>query len=147
MSADNPDGIMVVIETDEYAGSFERELCAFITGRIGECEVGKECADDAKEALNTKVYDWFEMNVGGWCDDHGCYRPCTGIYNKNHKYNNVAISISKPPKYIRKVIEERAREYAARPKKHGKYTDYVEAFKILSIKYLDVKIRYETKEI
>ena len=31
-----------IIDTDQYAGNFERELCAWTTGQIGECEVGKE---------------------------------------------------------------------------------------------------------
>lgn len=30
----------IVVETDSYAGNFEREMCAFMTGHIGECEAG-----------------------------------------------------------------------------------------------------------
>lgn len=30
----------IVVETDSYAGNFEREMCAFMTGHIGKCEVG-----------------------------------------------------------------------------------------------------------
>ncbi len=39
---EEPDHYLFVIDTDTYAGSFEREICAYVTGQIGECEVGKE---------------------------------------------------------------------------------------------------------
>ena len=31
-----------VVDTDTYAGNFEREMCAFMTGITGACGVGKE---------------------------------------------------------------------------------------------------------
>jgi hypothetical protein len=33
-----------IIDTDSYAGDFERELCGFITGHYGDCEVGMAMA-------------------------------------------------------------------------------------------------------
>ena len=67
-----------VIDTDSYAGNFERDMCAYITGVLGDCEVGDEFA---------KLYDK-EMNTGRWegifadyleqrPDEHGCCRPCS----------------------------------------------------------------------
>jgi hypothetical protein len=35
-------GFSFIIDTDKYAGNFEREICAFVTGRIGEDGVGEE---------------------------------------------------------------------------------------------------------
>ncbi|KKK83825.1 hypothetical protein LCGC14_2789530, partial [marine sediment metagenome] len=34
------DSWIFIIDTDSYAGNFEREMCAYITGRVGECGVG-----------------------------------------------------------------------------------------------------------
>ena len=36
----------VLIKTDSYAGNFEREMCAHVTGHVGECEVGEEFVDE-----------------------------------------------------------------------------------------------------
>lgn len=33
-----------IIDTDSYAGNFERELTAYITGVVGGCEVGDDFA-------------------------------------------------------------------------------------------------------
>lgn len=37
-------GWVFVIDTDKYAGNFERAMTAFCTGRTGECDVGREQA-------------------------------------------------------------------------------------------------------
>ena len=37
---------LFVIDTDSYSGNFEREMCAYCTGQIGDCEVGIEHADN-----------------------------------------------------------------------------------------------------
>jgi len=34
-----------IIDTDQYAGNFEREMCAYLTGTVGECGVGDEFAE------------------------------------------------------------------------------------------------------
>jgi len=65
----------LVIETDQYAGNFEREMCAYMTGRIGDCEVGGEQAKVAKEDLPEKVWEWCDQCIERKPDDHGCYRP------------------------------------------------------------------------
>lgn len=64
--------IIFCVDTDSYAGNFERELCAYMTGIVGECGVGDECqklyeADDLAP---------LEDLVDAWVpDDHGCHRP------------------------------------------------------------------------
>lgn len=35
---------ILVADTNQYAGNFERELCAYITGQYGECSVGADIA-------------------------------------------------------------------------------------------------------
>lgn len=39
-------GCGFIIDTDSYSGNFEREMCAYITGHIGDCLVGFEEAED-----------------------------------------------------------------------------------------------------
>ena len=65
-----------VIDTNSYAGNFERELCAYITGVIGDCEVGKRKIE----------YDEIE-GVAQVADEYACYRPCA-IYPSNGYFNN-----------------------------------------------------------
>lgn len=72
-----------VVDTDSYAGNFERELCAHITGQIGECGVGgnyREDIEDLKEDHYDfdleKICEWFDDHVMQVPDEHGCYRPC-----------------------------------------------------------------------
>ena len=31
-----PDHFLLVIDTNSYAGNFERQLCAYVTGQIGD---------------------------------------------------------------------------------------------------------------
>lgn len=43
---------IVAIDTDSYAGNFERQLCAYATGHVGECGVGAEEAEDYENSTN-----------------------------------------------------------------------------------------------
>ena len=63
-----------IIDTDQYAGNFEREMCAYITGHIGECEVGGEQAVCFKKETGLNP-DTFFNNVLQVADEHGCHRP------------------------------------------------------------------------
>lgn len=66
---------LFVIDTEDYSGNFERELCAYITGRVGECGVGDGCAELFNEETSLPE-DFFE-NVREEADDHGCHRPAS----------------------------------------------------------------------
>ena len=46
MTENYGDSIAFVIDTKQYAGNFEREMCAHITGHIGECEVGRDMVQE-----------------------------------------------------------------------------------------------------
>lgn len=85
MSSDNPKAVVIAIDTNSYAGDFEREMCAWITGRIGECRVGEEYADEAEEQL--KNGPWYEAYVIQEKDEHGCSRPC-GVWATPGWFNN-----------------------------------------------------------
>lgn len=132
----NNDLYLYVIDTDSYAGAFEREMCAFITGIFGECNVGEEMAKAAIEELTSEELAWMESNVYAEPDDSGCFRPVSTFpnprwYNIDGKhfrfadkmpegkfypsYASVAIFFgTMPPKPIRELLEKRAREYVSR---------------------------------
>lgn len=61
------------IKTKEYSGNFERRLCAFLTGQIGECEVGDKEAKEHNNLFNDE--DLFLDSIALLPDEHGCYRP------------------------------------------------------------------------
>ncbi len=112
-----------IIDTNQYAGNFERQMCAYCTGHIGECGVGDEFIDD-------KIASIFEDSVDCYViDDHGCGRP-TSIWptgdpeRKERKpdHNSVAIFFyERPtPKQI-DTMKTRAKEFAQnRPDEEGK---------------------------
>ncbi len=79
-----------VIDTTEYAGNFEREMCAYITGCVGDCEVGIDIAEKVRDEI--KQSNFFEEIDDLVCrlpDDNGCYRPVStgptpGLVNDGH---------------------------------------------------------------
>lgn len=62
-----------VIDTERYAGNFERELCGYTTGVIGQCEVGEEDAQEFKKDIPGN--NPFEDIIRQVPDEHGCLRP------------------------------------------------------------------------
>lgn len=70
----------LIIDTEQYAGNFERELCAYLTGKVGACGVGQEMAEkyieDVERDGDVLDYEDFFENVCEKPDEHGCYRPC-----------------------------------------------------------------------
>ncbi len=68
-----------IVDTDKYAGNFEREMCAVVMNAIGDCGVGDNL-------INT----WDEEDLSGYTrqvNDEGCYRPVE-IYPSPYYYNN-----------------------------------------------------------
>ena len=87
----------VVIDTDTYAGNFERQLTAFCTGHVGECNVGQELAAkfDAEVGDGTEddpflADDETEEDVPmitTLADEYGHYRPCA-IHSNPRWFND-----------------------------------------------------------
>jgi len=92
----------IVIKTNQYAGNFERELCAHLTGIIGECEVGEEYVDEA-------ITEIFEESVAQMADDNGCRRPVSlGSQNEGASGQDVVIYFDyEPTKEQVEIIKER----------------------------------------
>jgi hypothetical protein len=56
MSVENiGSGYIFVVDTEEYAGNFEREMCAYATGMTGECGVGYEGAKQYAEDMSLEL--------------------------------------------------------------------------------------------
>ena len=86
-----------IVDTEQYAGNFARELCGYMTGRVGECEVGDAEAKifnremgTAEDALDDDQHP-FQFVVEE-PDEHGCLRPSTSWDTPgwfNHGMGNV----------------------------------------------------------
>lgn len=91
MAAENVTSVVVAIDTTDYSGNFEREMCAFITGQVGECDVGSELAEEAQEELAQDTFnntlDWIEDHIVSESDDNGCHRPAS-IWPTPGRVNN-----------------------------------------------------------
>lgn len=118
------------IKTNCYAGNFEREMCAFLTGHIGECGSGEEFVEE-------DVKSWFEDFISGDSDEYGCFRPVS----LDEVSTNFIIHLEKPlTKELLDVIDERARMF--QEKRPYEYLD--KDFKYLGYHHFKEEItRYE----
>ena len=90
MSEDIPiNGWAIVIDTNQYAGNFERELCVYCTGIVGDCGVGEELIPSFEEFMKTLKWkeNKFQDAIAKVADDHGCFRPVS-IYPNPQWFNN-----------------------------------------------------------
>lgn len=80
--------VLFIIDTNEFAGNFERELVGYITGHVGECGVGDEYAgmfqEDVDPVMQTAI-----SNIVAQVDfeDDGCLRPAM-IWETPGRVNN-----------------------------------------------------------
>lgn len=80
------DVYIFVVDTDSYAGNFERAMCAYMTGQVGDCEVGDDYAKLYREEEDPELFDELLYSLP---DDHGCARPCF-IWDNPNWFNNGA---------------------------------------------------------
>ncbi len=69
------DCFVFVIKTDCYAGNFERQMCGYLTGVVGDCGVGGQQQGEFDRVYPNRRD--FEEIIGSFPDDHGCHRPAT----------------------------------------------------------------------
>lgn len=112
------DMYILIVQTDQYTGNFERELCAYCTGVIGQCEVG-----DKQRAMFIKDYDE-EKADAMWelleqrADDNGCLRPVSMCSPGN---KNLEIYFNdRPTQEIIDMIKERAEKFTQEKDWRGK---------------------------
>jgi hypothetical protein len=99
---------LLIVETNSYAGNFERELTAWATGVVGECGVGDDAADEFLEAAVAMGYtvdddenlspfaDLMELRIDE-SDDTPCMRPCRMAKNEAGEFNNVEMHLYRTP--------------------------------------------------
>lgn len=73
--------LIFIVDTDNHAGNYERDLVAYMSGQVGECEVGREAAAEFVKD-HPDLYDgdvdgiMFDL-VARVPDERGCHRPAT----------------------------------------------------------------------
>ena len=132
------DGFALVIDTNKYAGNFEREMTAFLTGIVGECEVGEEMVEKLPISFD---------NVMLVNDDHGCGRP-TSCYMepKSGENNSVAIFFeTRPTDEQISFIKERVKLFDVAQKTKSRMAEFnkdVPAIEILGFRL----VKFTSKE-
>lgn len=106
----------LIVETNKYTGNFERELCAFATGYIGECEVGEKQAALATKAFAEMGLDKYALDgyIGQMGDENGCRRPVSiWCAEGNSSYEDLIIFLEHPltPKLF-EIVKARIELYA-----------------------------------
>jgi hypothetical protein len=102
------------VKTDSYAGNFEREMCAYMTGQLGECGVGDEFVD-------MNISNLFS-NIKDLPDDHGCYRP-VALDNSNSD-NFIIFFESEPTDEQIKIMSERSHNFSEVRKNVGSLSEF-----------------------
>lgn len=104
------DKSVIMIHTDSYAGNFEREMCAYVTGTYGECGVGSEIASSFLDSDELP-----ELMVANKLDEHGTARPCGIDTNPNdveRGCQSVVIYLYEPPSIeALHTVKRRAEEF------------------------------------
>lgn len=116
-----------VIDTENYAGNFEREMCAYITGVVGECGVGQEMADLYLKETGEEESRFIDV-IDQVADEQGCDRPCQ-IWETPGWYNN-----GYGLEYKKDDTEEALKHFIESRKEHlnSDYTSYIEVKKSLN---------------
>ena len=146
------------IDTDSYAGNFEREMCAYITGNVGECEVGVEQAVLFTAELGYDLMDEFYGVIAQVMDEHGCARPVCATatpgtsYDTQHagkththlKCNTVSIYFHKmPTQEMLAIMSKRAEVFAKeRPECYSK-----DVIKIIGVRMLKKETTVTSEEL
>lgn len=113
---DFDEGYVFVIDTNRYAGNFERQVCAFMTGILGASGVGEKEAEKFFEDLgltseeNQMLNNPFaDLVVQIPRDSECCYSPCSIWGNE---INSVAIFFcERPPDELVVMMKDRARQF------------------------------------
>jgi hypothetical protein len=77
MSTDEPTAKTIVIDTLGYAGNDEREICAYLTGEYGDCQVGDDIAQKYGKDIEHRA--WWKEHVYHQPDDNDTYRPVSSV--------------------------------------------------------------------
>lgn len=161
-----PNHYLFVIDTNTYARNFEREMCAYVTGQIGDCGFGGAEAALAQQEIPDAVMQLEDL-IEQVPDEHGVERPVAIFSNPRYGNNGLGIHAlltdenraqyswpamfsvaiyfhTLPDHELLEVMKERARAIAARGVgfEGHKETIAIEGFRLLeqhtTYKELDV---------
>lgn len=103
---------LFVIDTNAYAGNFEREIGGYCTGCVGDCKVGGKEAGLFVEKYGEELQEVFENIISRKPDEHGCCRP-VDILGYGEDNNSIVIYFQeRPTKEQIALMKERAIEFA-----------------------------------
>jgi len=142
---------LFVVDTSNYAGNFEREMCAYMTGVIGDCGKGDKEADIATTEIPIELKYELDDLIMLVPDEHGCCRPVT-IYpskDKTDEYRSLAISMDeKPSKKIIQLLKYRAQKYAmAKPCLEEWNKHNLDNLKILGFRLVKFTVKESTVNV
>lgn len=146
----------LVIDTDAYAGNFEREMCSWITGFEGEYYPGgiEYIVNTAQEQLGKTSRHIIDLMGGVNDDEFGrCEVVMTNSPGQTRDYHSVAILFErKPSKELLQLMAERARSFPDAQYQNwarkGRYNmDNFEKLEILNVRFESFKIKVEKTEV
>ena len=131
-----------IIDTDSYAGNFEREICAYITGMWDHETHGRDQAAIFKKEVG--IPNPFEEYITYVYLEHG-YAPQQIIWEPIAKaMNSVSIFFEKEPTpELIAIMKERAYRFS----RYGLIFNEPVRLKILRFRFLKRIIKIETVEI
>lgn len=135
---------LFVIDTDSYAEDFEREMCAYLTNQIGDCEVGDNYID-----VDNPIGEEIEDIILQKPNKHGCCRPVTIEVPNVKKHNSVGIYFEEEPTSSQiTVMKQRALKFNEIRKIKRSYLPcgniQILGFRLMTI---DTTIKYTEKEL
>lgn len=102
---------LFIIDTNQYSGNFEREMCAYLTGCIGDCGVGDKMSRLFYDEVDDPDDELFE-NIAYIPDEHGCSRPATIWRDSEDVYRSVGIWFeTKPTPEQIQILKDRANKF------------------------------------
>lgn len=135
-----------VIDTDSYAGNFEREICAYMTGFWDNETHGKFQADkfDEEFGIENPFEDY--ITYAPTCDDDvpimapQCIEPTPEEYEVKDRYSSVGIFLDKEPTpELIELMKSRAYKFA----KEGTIFDRPVKIKILGFRLFKQTVEKE----
>ncbi|KKL16658.1 hypothetical protein LCGC14_2493370 [marine sediment metagenome] len=136
----------IIIDTDSYAGNFERELCAYITGHWDEeTHGGDQAKEFDKEVGEPNPFENFITTALTQDDDVpiASYQ-CVEWEPVNKKTNSVGIFFEKEPTAeLIELIKERSYKFTNK----GRIFDHPVTLKIIGFRLLKRTVKIEATNV
>lgn len=96
---------LYVIDTEQYAGNFERQLAAWCTGQVGQCGVGEEEAAEFKATHPAEYLEFSDVVAQFDDDDDGVLRPVCLIATRGWLNNGLGYNYKDDPAEHPKALQ------------------------------------------